>query len=157
LSKRSAPKEKASPRKRVAVEGAETPDRVLVIRFDELWEILAAPPDTAEAEEERLLSGIDLLGGLLDGGEDFGRATPGEPEDFAARALSLTDDAFSAAYEILDDTDYERAYGPPPADAKAFLRRAATDLLDNALFGAVAKALAEAQEAEDPQMGGELL
>jgi hypothetical protein len=46
LSKRSVPKEKALPRKRVAVEGAETPDRMLVIRFDELWETLAAalPP-----------------------------------------------------------------------------------------------------------------
>jgi hypothetical protein len=37
------------------------------------------------------------------------------------------------------------------------LRRAATDRLDDALFGAVARALSEAEEAEDPRMGGELL
>ena len=50
--KRSVPKEKAPPRKRVAVEDAETPDRVLVIHFDELWEILAAAPDTAERAQK---------------------------------------------------------------------------------------------------------
>ncbi len=144
---------------RTVVEGEEDAPRTIVVRFDEfVGKILALGEPDEEAERE-LLAGAQLIEALEAESDRFGAAAPGVPAnaDFAEKVLALTDEAFSAAGELLNDSQWER--GASSIDGRTALARAVAGVLDPDLHGAVAAALLGCPPAvaADPSVGEEFV
>ena len=126
---------------RILVEGTEDAPRTVVVRFEEFACKLLDLGEPDEGAERELLAGAQLIEALEAETDRFGAAAPGVPPDagFAEKVLALTDEAFSAASELLNDSEWEG--GASSLDGRTALARVVAGTLDPDLHGAVAAAL----------------
>ena len=126
---------------RTLLEGAEDASNTVVVRFDEFVGKLLDLGEPNEKAERDLLAGAQLIQALEAETDRFGSAAPGAPADaeFAEKVLALTDEAFAAADDLLNDEDWER--GATAIGGRTALARAVVGVLDPDLYPAVAAAL----------------
>jgi hypothetical protein len=116
-----------------AGEGGEPPqpERVLTIRFGRLVGDLLAVREPDGEVVGRLKAGCDLLKALDEESPDFGAAAPGSdalgPDDYAARVMALTHEAFEAAWQILELAHDTPGAATAAGGGNAHLARACVD------------------------------
>lgn len=144
---------------RILLEGSEEAPRTLRVHFGAFMGELMALGDPDELHLAELLAGADLLRALDSETDRFGSAAPGvsEAAEFTEKVLAITDEAFSAAHELLGESDWD------PLAAALHPREAAADavhcLLDDGLHRAIALALLSCPpaEAQDATLGAEFV
>lgn len=100
-------------RRTLLVDGREDDPRRLTVGFTGFIEELKAMPDLDESELARLYAGADLIDSLAGARFGFGAAAPSvcDTAEVAEQVAGITDDALSAALELLDALDlYEDDY-----------------------------------------------
>jgi hypothetical protein len=127
---------------RHVVRDTDDPSRVMRVRFDAFVERLLSLGDPDRKALAGLFAGADLVLALESESDDFGRAAPGLPQDadYAATVLAITDEAFAAAHEFLNEEGWADP-GQTELTGRAALAHAVADTFDGGLHEAIAEAL----------------
>jgi hypothetical protein len=127
---------------RHVVRETDDPSRVMRVRFDAFVERLLSLGDPNRKALAELLAGADLVLALENESDDFGRATPRLPQDayYAATVLAITDEAFVAAHELLNEEEWADP-GQTELTGRTAVAHAVAETFDSGLHEAITEAL----------------